>query len=368
MKDSFTPERLSFARSRAGLTRARLSKEVGISPRTIANYEDGASAPGPETVQDLANALDVPQAFFYAPPAADISPGAVSFRALSKMSAVRRDTALTSGALAIELNSWLEERLHMPAPDVPTYESSASDPAAAAQRLRFAWEMGFAKIPNMVHLLEAHGVRVFSLPEALAEVDAFSFWWHGVPFMVLNTRKSAERGRFDAAHELGHLVMHSEYDLPRGRERELEANRFAAAFLMPEEDVLSRGLRNAGLDRVLQEKSRWGVAAMALTHRLHELGLTSDWVYASTCRRLAQMGYRRGEPDTTHIPRETSLVLEKALAALRERGIRTVDVAAALRVNPTTLHDLLFGLVMTPVPGGGVSSPGGAGQLHIVQG
>ncbi|MDQ3457377.1 MAG: ImmA/IrrE family metallo-endopeptidase [Actinomycetota bacterium] len=83
------------------------------------------------------------------------------------------------------------------------------------------------------------------MPEHLADVDAFSFWWKGTPFVLLNTRQSAERGRFDAVHELGHLVMHSDYDLPRGRERELEANRFAAAFLMPEQDVLACGLRNA---------------------------------------------------------------------------------------------------------------------------
>lgn len=368
MTGNFTPERLSFARNRVGLTRSRLARDAGVSPRSVANYEDGTSSPGPGTVEALAKALDVPPAFFYGPPPVDVTVGAVSFRALTKMSAIRRDSALASGSLAIELNGWLEQRLHMPAPDVPTYETSASDPVNAAQRLRYAWDMGFAKIPNMVHLLEARGVRVFSLPEHLIEVDAFSFWWRGVPYVILNPHKSAERGRFDAAHELGHLVMHSEYDLPRGREREFEANRFAAAFLMPEQDVLSRRLRNAGPARVLEEKARWGVAAMALTHRLHELGLTSDWVYATTCRRLSQMGYRRGEPDTVGAPRETSLVLEKAFAALRERGIGHVDVAGELRVHPSTLRDLIFGLVMTQVDGGGATSPGGQPRLHLVKG
>ena len=60
---------------------------------------------------------------------------------------------------------------------------------------------------------------------------------------------------------------------------------------MPEEEVLAAGLRNAGVEHVLKAKKRWGVAAMALTYRLHELGVTTDWTYTSTCRRLAQMGY-----------------------------------------------------------------------------
>jgi Zn-dependent peptidase ImmA (M78 family) len=339
-----------------------------VSPRTIANYEDGTSTPGGEVVQRFSDILAVPATFFSGPPTDEVSVGAVSFRALSKMSAIRRDSALASGSIAIEVNRWLEERMHMPPSEVPTYERAASDPDTAAQRLRFEWELGYARIPNVVHLLEAHGVRVFSLPEHLSEVDAFSFWWQGVPFVLLNTRKSYERGRFDAAHELGHLVMHSEYDLPRGRERELEANRFAAALLMPEEDVLARGLRNAGPDRVLGAKGRWGVAAMALTHRLHELGLTSDWTYTSTCRRLAQMGYRSGEPDSANTPRETSLVLEKAFSLLKDRGIRHADVAAAIRIHPETLRELLFGLIMTPVSGVATAATGSTANLRLLPG
>ena len=33
-------------------------------------------------------------------------------------------------------------------------------------------------------------------------MDAYSFWRRGVPYVFLNTMKSAERSRMDAAHEL----------------------------------------------------------------------------------------------------------------------------------------------------------------------
>jgi hypothetical protein len=49
---------------------------------------------------------------------------------------------------------------------------------------------------------------VFSLALDAAEVDAFSMWRQSTPYVFLNTKKSAEHGRFDAAHELGHLVLH----------------------------------------------------------------------------------------------------------------------------------------------------------------
>lgn len=352
MTGGFTPERLTFARSRCGKTRSAVAREVGVSPRMLAHYEAGDHAPSSDTLRRLARALDVRESFFAAPPLADIVPGEVYFRAFSKMSAVKRDSALASGALAIELSRWMDDRMHLPASDVPIYERGADTPEIAARRLRLEWEMGYVKIRNVVHLVESHGVKVFSLPAHLDDIDAFSFWWQGVPYMLLNTRKSAERGRFDVAHELGHLVLHGAYDAPGGREREWEANRFAAAFLMPEDDVLASGLRQASVDSILTAKKRWGVSAMALTHRLHELGIITDWLYASTCRRLSQLGYRNGEPDPEPMRRESSQVLDKAFALLRQRGFTSTAIAEELSIHPETLHELVFGLVLTPMAGG----------------
>jgi hypothetical protein len=83
---------------------------------------------------------------------------------------------------------------------------------------------------NMVHLLESKGIRVFSLAVGAREVDAFLMWKGAIPYVFLNTHKTSEHSRYDAAHELGHLVLHEE-DSPHGGEAELRANRFASAFL-----------------------------------------------------------------------------------------------------------------------------------------
>jgi hypothetical protein len=84
----------------------------------------------------------------------------------------------------------------------------------------------------MVHLLEARGVRVFSLAEDAADVDAFCFWHKRAKddppaaFVFLNLQESGERGGFDAAHELGHLATHRAIDF-RGKDVEREADGFA---------------------------------------------------------------------------------------------------------------------------------------------
>ena len=36
----------------------------------------------------------------------------------------------------------------------------------------------------------------------------FSFMFDGVPYVAVDTSKTAERVRFDIAHEIGHLMMH----------------------------------------------------------------------------------------------------------------------------------------------------------------
>ena len=92
--------------------------------------------------------------------------------------------------------------------------------------------------------------------------------------MFLNMQKTAERSRFDAAHELGHLVLHR-HGGPSGREAEDQANQFAAEFLMPSADVMAVIPRISKLNQIVQAKTRWGVSVQALTYRLHRLDTTA---------------------------------------------------------------------------------------------
>src|SRR2546430_5985489 len=213
----------------------------------------------------------MPVEFLQAGDVDEIPIDAISFRAPSKLTAGQRDTARSAGRIALMLAEWIEQRFHLPGPDVPSLPTL--DPETAAEVVRARWGLGVAPVGNLVRLLEAHGVRVFSLAADCAAVDAFSFVWHQVPYVLLNTGKSGERGRFDAAHELGHLVLHSEHRLPQGPDAEQEANRFAAAFLMPRASVLAHNLNNAAIDRILAAKQIWRVAAMALPPPLYEPGL-----------------------------------------------------------------------------------------------
>ncbi|MEU4040025.1 ImmA/IrrE family metallo-endopeptidase [Streptomyces collinus] len=196
------------------------------------------------------------------------------------------------------------------------------------------------------------GVRVFSLAPDCLDADAFSTTYSGTPYVFLNTRKTGERGRFDAAHELGHLVLHSEHRILGGREDEPEANAFASAFLMPRAGILAQQLNDASVERFLSAKRRWGVSFMALTYRLRDLGLLSEWRYTQTTKKLAQLGYRTGEPNSL-LARESSQLLAKVFDALGAKDMTPVGVADQMGIHPEDLNDYVFGLVPVSLDGGG---------------
>src|SRR5439155_17007878 len=120
--------------------------------------------------------------------------------------------------------------------------SKEGTPESAAISLRGMWGLGELAVKNIVHLLESRGVRIFSLAIDAREVDAFSMWRGTTPFIFLNTQKSSEHSRYDAAHELGHLVLHRHGE-PQGQDAERQANEFASAFLMPLASVLAQAPR-----------------------------------------------------------------------------------------------------------------------------
>jgi Zn-dependent peptidase ImmA (M78 family) len=244
--------------------------------------------------------------------------------------------------VAFALSDWVGERFSLPEPDLLDL-SLEGTPESAARSLRQYWGLGEAPVSNMIKLLESKGVRVFSLSENTNTVDAFSCWRNETPYVFLNTFKTAERSRFDAAHELGHLVLHQHGGPQQAREAEAEANQFAVAFLMPSADVVACVPVVASVDRLLIAKKRWRVSAMALAYRLHKLAIVSDWQYRSLCIELGRRGYRSGEPDG--IERETSIVWQKVFSQLWTERITREDIARDLCIPASEIESVVFGLV-----------------------
>lgn len=337
----FNVQRMELARKRQRLTAKALAEKADVSPVTLSRVVNGLQTPDEETVDKIIEALGFPRDFFFADDPAPLSAEAASFRSLTAMSARERDAALSAGSFAFELADWVRVRFNLPEPDLLDL-SHERDPAGAARALRQHWGIGERPILHMIKLLEAKGIRVFSLAENTKNVDAFSCWHNGEPYVFLNTFKTTERSRFDAAHELGHLILHKHGGPNQGRAAELEAHAFAANFLMPHDDVVASIPYVRTLDQVVSAKRRWGVSVAALAHRLHRMGRISDWVYRTFCIQINQ---RYGKEEPHGLSAERSAIWQSVLTELWREGVTREQIARDLNLPPNEVENLLFGLV-----------------------
>lgn len=339
MSKLFNASRLKLARERRKMTFKSLAEHCGISSKMVSLYEKNSDEyqPTESTVEKISRALGFPKDFFYEDSIDELEFETVAFRSLKTLRAAQQNAALGAGKIGILLNDYFEEKLNLPLVNIPDF--SGFSPEEVANLIRAEWSLGDKSISNLINLLEAFGVRVFSLSENAQEVDAFSFWKGGIPFVFLNTQKTPERSRFDCAHELGHLLMHR-YSENKGNDIEKEADRFASAFLMPESSIRVNVPSFITPNEIIKIKSRWRVSAMALTYRLKALGHLTDWQYRNLMIELSKMGYRSSEP--TGIEREKSTLLDNILLELSKSGIHIVNIARELSLPVDEVSSLLF--------------------------
>lgn len=351
------PDRVELVRLRLGLTKSGFAEKLGIDRKVLQRFDTGVfSFPDP-AMDKLCGFSGYPRGFFERGEF-DLPPvDGVSFRSLRSLTASSRDAALAAGALAFEFDDWISARYSRPTHQIPQCENQTPEQAAAFLRAR--WGIGERPIGNLINLLEARGVRVFSLAEETRHLDAYSFWRDDQPYIFLNTLKTAERTRFDAAHELGHIVMHRHTRSAAYYSMEAEANAFASAFLMPPSDLKAELPRIRAVEDIIQGKRRWGVSALALNYALNKTGCVSDWHHRQYTIAIGKLGEREPNP----MPRETSQVWTKILTDLWNQGLTLSRVADELSTPEWELNSLLFGIASTQAPG---APPPAVAPLRLV--
>lgn len=335
----FNGNRLREAREARGLTGIALSEVLGVSRGLISQYEKGDASPSPDKLYALANALGVPVDFFLLP---DRQYGTeqVFYRSLAAATKASRSKAEARLYWLGDLIHYLEQYVTFPDPDMPDYSPKRPDyltPVAgseierAAEDTRRAWQLGDGPISNVTWLLENKGMIATRGVLETESIDAFSTWLGGRPCIFLGADKdSAARSRLDAAHELGHAVLHrnverSQFANGRGHSIiEREANRFASAFLMPASSF-PMDLPAPTLQAMQNAKPRWVVSIGAMIHRLADL----EAIPADEQKRLwlarVRRGWYREEPLDDTIPVEQPRALSNALSLVVDQGVKSKE-------------------------------------------
>ena len=340
----FDGGRLSLARLSRGLTKKQLAEKVEVTPASIGQYERGLSQPSAPVIAKLHWALRFPPEFFEGGRRRfEVRHDEAHFRRLRSTSKLERSQVLARAELLAELVAELEKYLKIPKveiPDIPVPGDSRAEIEAAAAEVRDRWGMGIGPIPKVVRLLESKGCVVTRLTHDSANVDAFSTWMDKRPLVILSDDKNdVARSRLDAAHELGHLVMHHDAE-PGNRAVEEQAFAFAVAFLMPRGSALRELPRRLDWRRHADLKRRWGISMKALVRYSRDLGFLSEASYKRAMVQYSKNGWQSGEPGELE-DTEQPVLVSNALEVLRtRRGLSSEDLARDLRIEPKDLEEL----------------------------
>lgn len=351
--------RVTLARQRAGLSKTELAHNAGVAPRTVTTWES-AGAPS-SRLNQIANITGMPPEFFSSTKIDLLEEKRVFFRARRRSPSTLLHRSTAFGALGVEFYRSISEYFRTPALSLLDTETRNS-PQDAALALRLAWGMGLAPAPNLVQMAEAHGIRVLGIPLADVKVDAFSFWSaEGRPFIFLSRVKTAERSRFDLAHEIGHLILHSDVtrtEEATDRQIEHEANIFAAEFLLPTESLRAKISSPPSLDTLMKVKTTYGTSAIATARSIYDAGALSDWGYRQMLATLTTRGFYQGEPGST-LPYEKSRVFSTVIDHLRSQGLSVSDWAKTIGQRSDDVTGFMLGQALHAAPDAGTDSTPG---------
>lgn len=354
----FRGERLREARAVRGLTAISLSELANVSPQAIYQYENGRSSPGPDVLRRISDAVNLPDAFFLLPGRATAT-GTIFYRSMSSATKGARRRAEGRFAWLQDIVGYLSDFVSLPESNIPDLGLDANpllladdEIEDAAEEVRRYWRMGEGPISNMVLLLENQGSIVARDQLGAESLDGLSEFvaGEGRPYVLLGTDKGTPvRWRFDAAHELGHMVLHSKLP-PEALARpeqfkriEEQAHRFAAAFLLP---MASFGddLFAVSLDAFRALKPKWKVSIAMMIRRSRQANLLSEQAEKKLWISLARRKWRTVEPFDEEMEVEEPRLLRRAFELTLDQGQQTPADAIGRLALPASDIEALSGL------------------------
>ncbi len=349
----FQPERLTQIREARGLSKINLGRLVDRSPSTVTKWENGSHSPDAEILTVLGKVLNCPLTWF-TKKVVKKENNPVFFRTLSSTS---KDLCVASEHYMEwlqEVSGFLQEFLYLPDVNIPYLEVDdyrAIDDElieVMASKCRQEWGLGIAPIKDLLLAIENAGVVCSRFEQGSAVMDGYSQWNEREhrPYIILATDKdNYYRSRFDAAHELGHVVLHryvKRLDLVNFKPIEEQANKFAAAFMLPEESFSVELPPYPTLENFVSLKHRWGMSAQAMIHRAKSLELISPLEYQRLYKGISARGWRKGEPlDDLRKP-ESVRLLPRCINLLFDENIFTkAGLLEGLSMSRTDAEDIL---------------------------
>lgn len=300
---------LTLAREAKGFSQKELASRINCNQSRLSKIESGELLAQEMEIQGFIKELDLSRDFFFQRD--DTIPASVSFYRKTRtfpLKVLRQCNAqMNVRRLQIERQIGAKKLGKRDLPYMPPERYGGAK--AVAKKLRQEWSLKPGAVQHLVKLIEDAGCVVVDYSFPSLKLDGLSIRApKKTPIIFLNKDLPKSRQRYSLAHELGHLVMHTN---PHERVEE-EAWDFAGEFMMPAAQI-QKQLNNLNLDKLGQLKNEWGLSMQAILHRAKKLGEISESGYRFLCIQIGKYGFRVNEPFEDAIPIEKPTELEKRL-------------------------------------------------------
>lgn len=335
--NNFNGERLKLARIYRNMTASELADKIGVSRQAVLQYEKNESKPKLETEFTIITTLHFPRDFFYMDNLSNVPVENTFFRALSTTKKIDLQTQEEKTKFIVYIYEFLNNYFNYPQLDLPKIDinidlDNKDNIEDIATTVRNYWELGSQPIENMVNLLENKGVIVSTLNINNKKIDAFT-QVHVInnkeKFCVVlsNDKQSVARRNFDAAHELGHIILHKNIEkleeLTSEEQRKLEeqANSFAAAFLLPKNAFFNELKDPLNLEYYKELKKKWKVSIAAMVMRARDLGRINNSQYIKLVKTMNYRKWRVREPLDNQWKLQETILFKKSIDMLKNSNI-----------------------------------------------
>ncbi len=323
---------LRLARQRKGFQQTEAAVRLNIAQPLLSRYENKLNRAPDDFLTLAAQTYGVRVSFFYQNEPIYGAPVSVHpmTRKKADVSAREMDSVVAELNIRVmHLRRFLEavdvgSGVPLPRFDIEEY----GEPEDIAALVRAHWAVPRGPLPNLTTLAERAGVIVAHSDMAGVEVSGVTFAPPGLPpLIVLRGDHPADRLRFTLAHEIGHLVMHR-FPTPK---MEDEANRFAAALLMPESDIRQYFVgRKIDLSLLAAMKPEWRVAMQALLFRAKSLKLIERNQEEYLWKQISVKRWKLREPAELDFAVEQPSVMPNLFNVFRNTLNYSVSEAAQL--------------------------------------
>lgn len=265
-----------------------LAKLVNVSKAAIQQYENGSTRPSNLVLKNIASALAVNVWDFYRIPKYNLDVNSIRFRDAHTLFDANKEADVIKKDVInfienyIELETISGNNIGFENPIDDMIISDYNDVERAVKKVRKKWKLGNAPIDSVCSLIESKGIKIVTINRTTGS-GGLSAWVNNIPVIILNdyiehTRETARR-RFTIVHELAHILM---VGLDKNISKEQEeyfCNRFAAAFLLPDEvahSYFGKDRTSISLGELKEIKLTNGISIKSIIYRMNDLKLIND--------------------------------------------------------------------------------------------